>query len=110
MNDNTTIKQWTIAFWIKENSIKYNDNKDTLIFTINPEWWSILMNKDENNNLHVAFVAIWKWRIDLHYNVSDLKSKIAHMIAFTRNINTKISLYIDGQLVVENNVKFKDIE
>lgn len=106
MNDNATINQWTIAFWIKENSIKYNDNKDSLIFTINPEWWSILMDKDENNNIHVAFVAIWRWRIDLSYNVSNLESKISHMIAFTWNIDSKLSLYIDGKLVKEKDILF----
>ena len=106
MNDNVTIRQWTIAFWIKENSISYNDNKDTLLFTVNPEWWSILMDKDENNNLHVAFVVLWSWRIDLFYDVSNLESKIAHMVAFTWNVDCKISLYIDWQLVKQRDVTF----
>lgn len=107
MNNNVTIKQWTIAFWIKENTVKYDDNKDLLIFTVNPNWWSILMNKDENNNLHVAFVVIWKWRIDLNYNVSNLEQKIAHMVALTRDINNKLSLYIDGKLAIDKNIQFK---
>ncbi len=107
MNNNVTIKQWIIAFWIKENTVKYDDNKDLLIFTVNPNWWSILMNKDENNNLHVAFVVIWKWRIDLNYNVSNLEQKIAHMVALTRDINNKLSLYIDGKLAIDKNIQFK---
>lgn len=105
-NNNSTIKQWTIAFWIEANKLIYNDNKDSVIFTIDPVWWSILMNKDENNALHVAYVVLWKWRIDLNYDVWHLDSSIAHMIAFTWDINNKISLYLDWKLAVDKIVRF----
>lgn len=106
MDNKATIKQWTIAFWIESNKLIYNDNKDSIIFTLNPEWGSILMNKDENNMLHVAYVVLWKWRIDLNYDVSHFDPKVAHMVAFTWNIDDKISLYLDWKLSVENEVKF----
>ena len=108
-NNETTIQQWTIVFRIKENNLLYNDNKDSVLFSINPEWWSIFMNKDERNFLNVAYVVIWKWRIDLFHNVSKLDSKRAHMFAFTWNINGKISLYIDWDLVEEKNVEFDNL-
>ena len=106
-NNNTpTILVWTIAFWIEANKLIYNDNKDSVIFAINPEWWSILMDKNESNSLHIAYVVLWKWRIDLNYDVSKLDSKIAHMIWFTWDINNKLSLYIDWQLACSKNIKF----
>ena len=106
MDNNATIKQWTIAFWIESNKLIYNDNKNSVIFMLNPEWWSILMNKDENNMLHVAYVVLWKWRIDLNYDVARLDSSIEHMVAFTWNINDKLSLYLDWQLAVDIIIKF----
>ena len=106
MDNKATIKQWTIAFWIESNKLIYNDNKDSVIFTLNPEWWSILMNKDENNALHVAYVVLWKWRLDLNYDVSKLDPNIAHMIALTWNIQDKLSLYIDWQLACSKNIEF----
>lgn len=106
MENKATIRQWTIAFWIEANKLIYNDNKDSVIFTINPIWWSILMNKDENNTLHVAYVVLWKWRLDLNYDVSNLDSKVAHMIAFTWDINSKISLYLDWELKIDKSIIF----
>lgn len=106
MGNKVTIKQWTVAFWIEADKLIYNDNKNYVIFMVNPEWWSIYMNKNENNSLHVTYVVLWKWKIDLNYDVSHLDSNIAHMVAFTWDIDDKLSLYLDWKLVVDKSIIF----
>ena len=106
MENNLNINQWTINFWIKEKSMIYNDNKITEIFTLNPEWWSIFMIKDSDNIFKIMYVIIWKWRVDLEYNVSYLDINIPHMITVTWSISSNIALYIDWELVKTTPVSF----
>lgn len=106
MENNLNINQWTINFWIKENTIVYNDNKITQIFNLNPVWGSIFMLKDDDNSFKIMYVIIWKWRIDLEYNVSDLDILKPHMITVTWDIDSKLILYIDWKEVTSQNIEF----
>lgn len=105
MENNLNINEWSINFWIKENSLIYNDDKITEIFNLNPIWWSIFMIKDSDNLFKIMYVVIWKWRVDLEYNASNLDINKPHMITITWNISSNLILYIDGK--EEKNIAIK---
>lgn len=106
MENNLTIDLGTINFWIKENNIYFNDWKITELFNLFPVWWSIFMLKDDDNKFKIMYVVIWKWRIDLEYDVSKLDSNIAHMFTITWDIKNSIKLYIDWKEVSSKVVSF----
>ena len=64
------------------------------------------MLKNKFNSFQINYVIIWKWRIDLNYNVSNLNSKQRHMIAITWNENDAIILYIDWKEVQKEQIIF----
>lgn len=106
METNLSIDIWTINFWIKENTISFNDWSIVEIFNLNPKWWSIFMVKDSDNFLKVMYVAIWKWRKDLIFDVSGLSSTNKHMITITWDINDSLTLYIDWVQVKKEKLIF----
>lgn len=106
--DKVTIEEGTISFWIKENSIVFNDGKATPLANINPSGGSIFIVKDGDNKLKVMFVVLGKGRIDIEHDVANINSAQRHLIVFTWNCvdDKKINLYIDGELVKTENIGF----
>ncbi len=106
-SNNLTIQEGTLSFWIKEDSIVFNDSKSTRIFQVDPDGGSILCVKDNDNKLKVFFVVIGKGRIDTEYNVSEIKSDKRHMVVFSWSLKQKeLNLYFDGKLVAQNSINF----
>lgn len=96
---NLSIEEGTITFWIKENSIIFNDKKITQLFNVNPAGGSIFMLKDNDNKLKVMFVVLGKGRVDIEHDVSELNPSDRHMIAFTWSLrDNRMNLYLDGVL------------
>lgn len=104
---NLSIDVWTINFWIKENTISFDDNQITEIFNLNPSGGSIFMVKDADNLFKVMYVALWKWRVDLECDVSRLAKDKRHMITVTRDINKDLTLFIDWNEVKKVKINFK---
>ena len=97
---NLSIEEGTITFWIKENSIIFNDKKITQLFDVNPAGGSIFMVKDDDNKLKVMFVVLGKGRVDIEHDVSEVNPSNRHMVAFTWSLKSnQLSLYLDGELI-----------
>ena len=107
MENVLSINEWSINFWIKENTIVYNDSKNTELFNLNPKGGSIFMIKGDNNLFKIMYVVIWKWRIDLEYNVSNMDINKNNMITVTWNIENDLILYINWTEVKKEKVSFK---
>lgn len=106
-NNQLTIEQGTVSFWIKENAIDFNDGKVTQIFQLDPDGGSILCVKDDDNKLKVLFVILGKGRADIEYNVSSLEMGRRHMIAFTWSLeNKELVLFLDGRKVATQAIIF----
>jgi hypothetical protein len=104
---NLSIDVWTINFWIKENAISFDDNQITEIFNLNPPGGSIFMLKDADNLFKVMYVVLWKWRVDLEYDVSNLAKDKRHMITVIWNIKDSLALSIDWIEVKKEKTNFK---
>lgn len=99
-NNQLTITEGTISFWIKNNSIQFNDNKSTELATLNPQGGSIKIIKNDDNKLKIVFIVSDKGEWDIEYGVSALDSQKRHMVVFTWNLKDgEINLYLDGQSV-----------
>lgn len=106
MENNLNIESGTINFWIKENTIIFNDDKINEIFNLNPIGGSIFMVKDSDNKFKIMYVVLGKGRIDLEYNVSSLDINKRHMISITWDINKSLVLYVDWKEVKNEKVVF----
>jgi hypothetical protein len=99
-NNQLTIDEGTVTFWIPEKSIKFNDGQSVILANINPLGGSILIVKDDDNKLKVMFVVLGRGRVDIEYDVSELDNQKKHMVAFTWGLKQhEIKLYLDGKLL-----------
>lgn len=105
MNNETTIKEGTLNFWLKENSVNFQDDSSLPLFSINPEGGSILVVKDSDKKIKVFFVVLGSGRVDIETDSSCLNNSSRHMITFTWS-QSKICLYIDGDLKAEKELLF----
>lgn len=104
---NLNIKEGSITFTTKENTLFFDDRQISTLFSTNPQGGSILMIKDSDNKIKILFIVLGKGRVDLEYDVSKLPSSKKHMFAFTWSLkDEKMVLYIDGEKVKEEELIF----
>jgi len=94
------IREGTMAFWVREDKVQWNDNKSTVLFNITVNnTGSLFMIKDDDNKLKFSHLIIGKGKTDLETDVSSLSLNKAHHITVTWNINKREAiLYVDGEL------------
>ncbi len=96
-NQEINIKEGTITFWVKENSIDWDDNQITVFVNYSNLEGSIFIIKDNDNKLKFFHVILGKGRTDVEIDVSSLSNNERHFIAATWSLEKKeIALYIDG--------------
>jgi len=92
------IREGTIAFWVREDKVRWNDNRATVLFNIPVnKAGSLFMVKDDDNKLKFFHVILGRGRTDVEVDVSRLALDKPHNIAVTWSLKEKkISLYVDG--------------
>jgi len=92
------IREGTIEFWVRENKIIWNDNKETVLLnTLVNNVGSLFMVKDDDNKLKFFHVILGKGRTDVEVDVSNLALDKPHHIAVTWSLKErKVALYVDG--------------
>lgn len=96
-NQEINIKEGTITFWVKENSIDWNDNRTTIFVNYSNSEGNIFILKDSDNKLKFFHVILGKGRTDVEIDVSSLSDNEPHFIAATWSLEKKeIALYVDG--------------
>ena len=103
------IREGTIEFWVKENKIIWNDNKETVLLNapVN-NVGSLFMIKDDDNKLKFFHVILGKGRTDVEIDVSNLALDKPHHIAVTWSLKEKkVVHYVDGgELKDEKSIKY----
>lgn len=101
------LQEGTIAFWIKENKLKWNDGQSAILFNIPKNDGSLFMVKDNDNKLKFFHVILGKGRNDVETDVSNLPTEKPHLIAVTWSIEKKeIALYVDGELKTKSEIQY----
>lgn len=93
------LREGTIAFWVKKNTVKWDDHETYIFFNVSRPDGSIFMVKDADNKLKFFHVILGKGRRDIEEDVSSLEKDKPHFITVTwSNTKQEINLYIDGEI------------
>lgn len=107
MNTDFNIEEGSIAFWVRNNKLRWNDGMLTPFVNLNKNNGSIFIFKDADNKLKFYHVTLGKGRSDIEFDVSNLDSSKDHMIAVTwSKENKENQLFIDGNLVLKTKNEF----
>lgn len=105
------IREGTIDFWVKEDKVVWNDNKETVLFNIPVnKTGSIFLIKDDDNKLKFFHVILGKGRTDVELDVSNLSLDKPHHIAVNWSLKEKkITLFVDGgELKAETPISYEE--
>ena len=102
------IREGNITFWVKENTVQWNDNQITVLFNITVNTTgSLFMVKDNDNKLKFFHVFLNYGRTDVETVVSMLDPSKRHFIAATWSVYKKeICLYVDGELKDKKSIQY----
>lgn len=94
------IREGTMEFWVREDKVRWNDNKSNVLFNITVNnTGSLFMIKDDDNKLKFFHLIIGKGKTDLEVDVSNLSLDKPHHIAVKWSVSKKeVGLYVDGKL------------
>jgi len=102
------IREGSITFWVKENTVQWNDNQITVLFNITVNTTgSLFMVKDNDNKLKFFHVFLNYGRTDVETVVSMLDPSKRYCIAGNRSVyKKKICFYIDGELKDKKSIQY----
>ena len=102
------IREGRIEFGVGKGKVKWNDNRETVLFNITVNGGNLFMIKDKDNKLKFSHIFVGKGRTDVEVDAFNLPFDESHHIEVRWSLKEKkVTLCVDGdKLKVEKPINY----